>query len=65
MHVVNQKIKEFWGINKDKIKVCKDCEFRYICPDGTIPYKENESELFYSTKTVCNYDPYKNLWNNA
>ncbi|MFV8334705.1 grasp-with-spasm system SPASM domain peptide maturase [Flavobacterium sp. RSP29] len=63
--VSNEKIKEFWGINKDKIKVCKDCEFRYICPDGSIPFKEKETDLFYSTNTKCNYDPYKNLWNNA
>ena len=23
------EIKQFWGINKDLIDVCKDCEFRY------------------------------------
>lgn len=63
--VMNPKIKEFWRINKDKILICKDCEFRYICPDGSIPFKERETDLFYATKTKCNYDPYKNLWNNA
>ncbi|TVQ51539.1 MAG: grasp-with-spasm system SPASM domain peptide maturase, partial [Saprospirales bacterium] len=25
--------KKYWDINKDKIHVCKDCEFRYICTD--------------------------------
>lgn len=63
--VDNEEIKEFWAISKDKILVCKDCEFRYICPDGSIPFKEKETDKFYSTKTKCNYDPYKNLWNNA
>lgn len=63
--VDNEEIKKFWTISKDKILVCKDCEFRYICPDGNIPFKEKETDSFYSTKTKCNYDPYKNLWNNA
>lgn len=61
----NKDVREFWAINKDKIFVCKDCEFRYICPDGSIPYKLKETDPFYSTKINCNYDPYKNLWNNA
>lgn len=25
--------KDLWAINKDKILVCQDCEFRYICTD--------------------------------
>ncbi|MEL6717526.1 MAG: grasp-with-spasm system SPASM domain peptide maturase, partial [Bacteroidota bacterium] len=24
---------KYWKINKDQIKVCRDCEFRYICQD--------------------------------
>ncbi|MFV5703038.1 hypothetical protein ACM55F_14295 [Flavobacterium sp. XS2P12] len=63
--VDNEEVKKFWAISKDKILVCKDCEFRYICPDGSIPFKEKETDIFYSTKTKCNYDPYKNLWNNV
>ncbi|MFV8328472.1 grasp-with-spasm system SPASM domain peptide maturase [Flavobacterium sp. ZS1P14] len=63
--VDNEEVKKFWAISKDKILICKDCEFRYICPDGSIPFKEKETDIFYSTKTKCNYDPYKNLWNNA
>jgi SPASM domain peptide maturase of grasp-with-spasm system len=58
--------KEFtalWNITKDKIETCKDCEFRYICPDDRIPFKEKEEDQFYKYKTVCNYDPYQNQWN--
>ncbi|WP_299178314.1 grasp-with-spasm system SPASM domain peptide maturase, partial [uncultured Chryseobacterium sp.] len=25
--------KKYWNLTKDKIEVCKDCEFRYICTD--------------------------------
>lgn len=61
--ILNPKIKEFWRISKDKIKVCKDCEFRYICPDGVIPFKEKQSDSLYVKKKKCDYDPYKNTWN--
>lgn len=62
--IERNEFKEFWAISKDKIKICKDCEFRYICPDGSIPYKEKKTDILYSTKTKCNYDPYQNKWFN-
>lgn len=62
--ITNTEIFNFWTISKDKIEVCKDCEFRYICPDGSIPFNGKQTDLLYSTKTKCNYDPYKNLWKN-
>lgn len=59
--VLNSEIIKFWEINKDKIKICKDCEFRYICPDGSIPFKTDEKE-YYSYSNSCNYNPYTNKW---
>lgn len=59
------EFKEFWAISKDKIKICKDCEFRYVCPDGSIPYKEKETDVLYSIKNKCNYDPYQNKWTDS
>jgi SPASM domain peptide maturase of grasp-with-spasm system len=56
----NETFKSYWGINKDQIKVCKDCEFRYICSDCRI-YIENENDL-YSKPAKCNYDPYTSEW---
>jgi radical SAM protein with 4Fe4S-binding SPASM domain len=29
--VRSKKFQKLWHITKDKIEVCKDCEFRYIC----------------------------------
>ncbi|WP_299177616.1 grasp-with-spasm system SPASM domain peptide maturase, partial [uncultured Chryseobacterium sp.] len=29
----HKDFKEYWNLTKDKIEVCKDCEFRYICTD--------------------------------
>ncbi|MET3026039.1 grasp-with-spasm system SPASM domain peptide maturase [Flavobacterium sp. UW10123] len=55
--------KLFWSIGKDQTQVCKNCEFRYICPDNRIPYKESPQEFEYKFKTKCNYDPYQGKWN--
>ena len=54
------KFKDLWFINKDQIDVCKDCEFRYICPDcrGFI----KDSENVYSQPAKCTYNPYICKW---
>ena len=56
----NITFKSYWGINKDQIKVCKECEFRYICSDCRV-YIENDNDI-YSKPAKCNYDPYTNEW---
>jgi SPASM domain peptide maturase of grasp-with-spasm system len=55
------KFKDLWHIKKDKIAVCKDCEFRYICTDCRA-YIEDENNIFSKPKK-CTYDPYKGAWN--
>ena len=60
--IENQDFTSFWKITKDQIKTCKDCEFRYVCPDGRIPEKSTEINQ-YTHETKCIYDPYKNVWN--
>lgn len=55
--IKNVTFKEYWGINKDQIEVCKDCEFRYICSD---------CRAFLETKNdkplKCKYNPYEGVW---
>lgn len=53
-------IPEFWSISKDKIKVCKDCEYRYICKDCR-PMSAEDNDIF-SKGSLCNYNPYKGEW---
>ncbi len=48
--------KDLWFINKDKIKVCKDCEFRYICTDCRA-FITDENNI-YSKPAKCKYNPY-------
>lgn len=52
--------KKYWNINKDKIHVCKDCEFRYICTDCRA-YVEDTEDI-YSKPLKCGYNPYTGEW---
>jgi SPASM domain peptide maturase of grasp-with-spasm system len=47
---------QLWNVTKDKISVCKDCEFRYVCIDGRVPIKKGDN-FYYSTD--CKYSPYE------
>lgn len=58
----NKKFTKLWGIKKDDILVCKDCEFRFICSDCRA-YLEDPIDL-YSKPLKCGYDPYTGKWSN-
>ncbi len=49
-----------WGVNKDIIDICKDCEFRYMCIDSKIPNQRSENEWYNTLE--CNYNPYISKW---
>ena len=53
--------KEKWNISKDRIAICRDCEFRYACSDCRA-YLENPEDAF-SKPLKCGYDPYSGKWN--
>jgi SPASM domain peptide maturase of grasp-with-spasm system len=52
--------KKYWNVHKDQIKVCKDCEFRYICTDCRA-YVEDPQDR-YSKPLKCGYNPYTCEW---
>ncbi len=52
--------KNLWSLTKDKVDVCKDCEFRYICTDCRAYTKITDD--IYSKPLKCGYDPYSNIW---
>lgn len=58
--VEKAQFKKYWNLNKDKISICKDCEFRYICTDCRA-YIENPDDI-YSKPLKCGYSPYTNKW---
>ncbi len=54
--------KDLWGIRKDDIDVCKDCEFRYMCTDCRCFIKKSDD--IYSQPAKCLYNPYIAKWSN-
>lgn len=61
----HKDFKKYWNLTKDKIEVCKDCEFRYICTDCrayTERSHKNEFGLDISKPLKCGYNPYTGEW---
>ncbi|HBL34609.1 MAG TPA: grasp-with-spasm system SPASM domain peptide maturase [Porphyromonadaceae bacterium] len=54
----NKKFRSFWYITKDKISICKDCEYRNVCNDCRA-FAKNK----FSKPSKCSYDPYHTSWN--
>lgn len=54
------EFQKIWNISKDKINVCKDCEYRYICIDCRA-FIDDPSDP-YSKPLKCGYNPYTNKW---
>lgn len=55
-----EEFKKYWNISKDRIKVCRVCEFRHICTDCRA-YVENPEDTC-SKPLKCGYSPYTNQW---
>lgn len=63
----HKDFKKYWGVTKDNVEVCKDCEFRYVCTDCRA-YTErshiDEKGLDVSKPLKCGYSPYTNEWSD-
>ncbi len=60
--LLDKYFKKYWHLNKDKIEVCKDCEFRYICTDCRAYTEDPQNDK--SKPLKCGYDPYKGEWHD-
>lgn len=63
--LIKPGFKNYWNITKDNIKVCRDCEFRYVCTDCrayTERTHNNKTGLDISKPLKCGYDPYTGKW---
>jgi SPASM domain peptide maturase of grasp-with-spasm system len=56
----DKSLKAFWETSKDQIEECKNCEFRYICPDNRIPLKTESKKIVH--ESGCIYNPETNQW---
>lgn len=57
--VADQKFRKLWGVNKDQIAVCRDCEYRYICTDCRAYVADDD---LFGKPRGCSYDPYTRTW---
>lgn len=60
--IVDERVMALWGITKDAVEVCRDCEFRYICTDCRA-YTLGSSRTGKPAK--CTYDPYTARWEDS
>jgi SPASM domain peptide maturase of grasp-with-spasm system len=58
--IQSKHFQKLWHITKDQIKVCKNCEFRYICTDCRVFVKDKND--IYSQPAKCTYNPYIAKW---
>lgn len=60
--VANFGLQTITQITKDEVKICRDCEFRYVCTDCRV-FRSDPSDL-YSKPANCSYNPYTATWEN-
>lgn len=53
---------KLWHISKDKISVCKECEYRYICVDCRAFLEEPDN--ICSKPLKCGYNPSTGKWSD-
>jgi hypothetical protein len=53
-------LNKLWRLTKDKIDVCKDCDFRRVCIDFRNPTERSKEEWF--NQIECSYNPYITKW---
>lgn len=62
----SKQLQDCWHTTKDKIKKCKDCEYRYACPDCR-PAAQNvdKNHDWLAAPPDCSYNPYTGIWAQA
>ena len=55
-------VKKCWYFSFDKVRFCKDCEFRFACKDCR-PLAYAEKGNLTQKNPRCKYNPYTGIWN--
>lgn len=60
----SQEVDNIWRLTKDKILVCKDCEYRYVCSDcrSIVQVEALSANYLEAPYSRCNYNPYSGEW---
>ncbi len=56
--IIEGGIQTYWALSRDKIDVCKDCEYRYACRDCR-PVSYGPTDQLVAKDPNCLYDPFK------
>jgi radical SAM protein with 4Fe4S-binding SPASM domain len=59
--IVNGGMQKYWSLSRDKISVCKDCEYRYACRDCR-PVSFGPTGQLTAKDPNCLYDPYQGVF---
>ena len=56
--IVRGGLRKYWELSLDDIEVCRDCEYRYACPDCR-PITVGPTGRLTAKSAHCSYDPYR------
>jgi len=59
--IVLGSLLEYWRLTRDKISICRDCEYRYLCNDCR-PWAYGYTGNLFAKSPTCTYDPYEGEW---
>lgn len=59
--LAGERLQKLWGLTKDQIEICQECEYRYACGDCR-PLALGETGNLYAKYPRCTYDPYSGSW---
>jgi len=62
--VLSEAVQHLWGLTKDCVLVCRDCEYRYACIDCWVMVSK-ETGSIYNKPPWCTYDPYAGEWRST
>lgn len=58
-----QSLMQCWHTTKDCITKCKDCEYRYACPDcRPLAQSSDPKKNWFACPQNCSYNPYTGKW---
>lgn len=58
-----QSLIQCWQTTKDSINQCRDCEYRYACPDcRPLAQSKDYKKDWYACPQSCSYNPYTGKW---
>lgn len=57
----SRHLDRYWRYTKEKVPICRNCEFRYACSDCSVIElaMENRAEL---RRAICTYEPAQGQW---